>query len=291
MARVVVVGSLNVDHTVRVERFPKPGETVSATDYTFGLGGKGFNQAVTAARMGVDVVMVGCVGADTDGDLLLQTLHDERIDASYVRRSELPTGRAHLTVDEVGQNSIVVVPGANAAASFPSAALEGADVLLAQLECPLDTVTAALAAARTARIVTVLNPAPARPLREALLALVDYLVPNEQESEGLGQVEYRGTAIVTGGESGALLLVPGHDGRRVPAFSVPVVDTTGAGDAFCGCFAASLAERRPLADALRRASAAGACAVTRVGAFSSLPTRDEVEQLVARPQSSSESQS
>jgi len=289
VARVVVAGSLNVDHTVRVERFPAPGETVTAADYTFGLGGKGFNQAVTAARMGVDVVMVGCVGADTDGDLLFQTLHAEGIDASYVRRSELPTGRAHLTVDSSGQNSIVVVPGANAAASFPSAALENADVLLAQLECPLDTVTSALAAARAANIVTILNPAPARPLSESLLALVDYLVPNERESEELGQVEFRGTAIVTGGESGALMLVPGQEGRRVPPFSVPVVDTTGAGDAFCGCFAASVAQRLPIADALRRASAAGACAVTRAGAFASLPTRDEVDQLVARAQSTSES--
>ena len=291
MARVVVVGSLNVDHSVRVERFPQPGETVTALDYTFGLGGKGFNQAVTAVRMGVDVVMVGCVGADTDGDLLLQALHDERIDASYVRRSELPTGRAHLTIDASGQNSIVVVPGANAAASFPSAALEGADVLLAQLECPLDTVRAALAAARAAKLITILNPAPAQPLDEALLRQVDYLVPNERESEGLGQVDYHGTAIVTGGDSGALLLVPGQEGRRVPAILVPVVDTTGAGDAFCGCFAASVAEGRPLSDSLRRASAAGACAVRRAGAFSSLPTRDEVERLVAWSQGSSESHS
>lgn len=291
MARVVVVGSLNVDHTVRVERFPAPGETVTATDYTFGLGGKGFNQAVTAARMGVEVVMVGCVGADTDGDLLVQTLHDERIDASYVRRSELPTGSAHLIVDATGQNSIVVVPGANAAASFPSAALEGADVLLAQLECPLETVAAALAAGRAANVVTILNPAPARPLTEALLHRVDYLVPNEHESEGLGSVEYRGTAIVTSGEKGALVLSPGQERRRVPAFSVPVVDTTGAGDAFCGCFAASLAEGRPLSDSLQRASAAGACAVTRAGAFASLPTRHEVEQLLSRGQGASESQS
>jgi len=291
VARVVVVGSLNVDHTVRVDRFPEPGETVTAVDYTFGLGGKGFNQAVTAARMGVEVVMVGCVGADTDGDLLLQTLHDEGIDASYVRRSERPTGRAHITVDSAGQNSIVVVPGANAAASFPSAALENADVLLAQLECPLDAVTAALAAARAAGGVTILNPAPARPLSDALLRLVDYLIPNERESKGLGRVEFRGTAIVTSGDKGALLLVPGQEPRPVPSLSVPVVDTTGAGDAFCGCFAASVAEQLPLPDALRRASAAGACAVTRSGAFASLPTREQVDGLVAGRQASSESHS
>ena len=280
MPRVVVVGSLNADHTVRVTRFPEVGQTVTARDYVFGLGGKGFNQAVTAARMGVDVVMVGCVGADTDGDLLLQALRDEQIDAGYVRRSELPTGRAHIVVDAKGRNSIVVVPGANAATSFPSAALEGADVVLAQLECPLDVVTAAMATGRSRGVVTILNPAPARPLTDDLVELVDYLVPNEHEAKGLGQVAYHGTAVVTGGERGALVLVPGQDQRRVQAFSVPVVDSTGAGDAFCGCFAASLAERRTVSDALRRAAAAGACAVTRVGAFASLPTRDDVERLL-----------
>ena len=289
MARVVVVGSLNADHTVRVERLPGVGETLSAGEYTFGLGGKGFNQAVTAARMGADVVMVGCVGADTDGDLLLQALHDERIDASYVRRSELPTGRAHITVDHDGQNSIVVVSGANAAASFPSAALEGADVLLAQLECPLEVITVALAAARTRGVVTILNPAPARPLTDQLLALVDYLVPNETEADRLGEVTYRGTAIITGGERGALVLVPGQEQRRVPAIPVAAVDTTGAGDAFCGCLAAGLAEGRSLAEALRRAAAAGACAVMRVGAFASLPTRSDVERML--DQASSDAQS
>lgn len=280
MARVVVVGSLNADHTVRVARLPQAGETVTATNYTFGLGGKGFNQAVTAARMGADVVMVGCVGADRDGDLLLRTLLDEGIDAGYVRRSELPTGHAHVTVDDDGRNSIVVVPGANAAAAFPSAALEGADVLLAQLECPLDVVTVALRAARSARITTVLNAAPARPLSGEFLALVEYLVANETEADGLGEVMFHRTAIITNGERGARLLVPGQPPHHVPAVRVNAVDTTGAGDAFCGCLAASLAEHRLLRDSLHRASAAGAHAVTRHGAFSSLPSREDVELLL-----------
>ena len=121
MGRVVVVGSLNCDHTVKVERFPVVGETVRATDYHADLGGKGFNQAVTAARLGADVVMVGCVGADTDGDDLLRALIDEGIDAGYVRRhAELPTGHAQITVDGEGHNTIVVASGANAAATFPS---------------------------------------------------------------------------------------------------------------------------------------------------------------------------
>ncbi|MEY2422497.1 MAG: ribokinase [Acidimicrobiaceae bacterium] len=290
MGRVVVVGSLNVDHIVRVQRHPEAGETVTARAFASGLGGKGFNQAVTAARMGADVVMVGCVGADADGDHLLRALKGEGVDAGFVRRhAELPTGRAHITVDQQGQNSIVVVPGANAAASFPSAVLEGATVLLAQLECPLEVVSAAIAAARISGVVTILNPAPAQTLTNELLGLVDYLIANETEADSLGRVSYRGIAVITGGARGALVLVPGRESRRLPALTVPVVDSTGAGDAFCGCFAATLACGGKLGEALRRASAAGAHAVTSEGAFASLPSRADVDQLLH--QSRTEAQS
>jgi ribokinase len=290
MGRVVVVGSLNVDHTVRVERFPEVGETLTASSFVSGLGGKGFNQAVTASRMGVDVVMVGCVGADADGDQLLRTLNDEGVDAGFVRRTAArSTGRAHITVDDSGHNSIVVVPGANAEARFPSAALEGADVLLAQLECPLEVVTVAMAAARACGVVTMLNSAPAQALTNEFLGFVDYLIANEKEADLLGRVSYHGVAVITAGERGALVLVPGHDSRRIPALRVPVVDTTGAGDAFCGGFAATLANGGRLVDALRRASAAGAHAVTREGAFASLPSATDVDRLLR--QSSSEAHS
>lgn len=290
MGRLVVVGSLNVDHTARVERFPAAGETVTADAFTSDLGGKGFNQAVTAARMGADVVMVGCVGADTDGDHLLRALTEEGVDIGFVRRhGGFPTGRAHITVDAAGENTIVVVPGANAAASFPSAALEGATVLLAQLECPFEVVHAATAAARAAGVTTILNPAPARPLTDDFLGLVDYLIANETEADGLGRVSFHGTAVITGGERGALVLTPGREARRLAAFSVPVVDTTGAGDAFCGCFAATFARGGSLHDALQGSLAAGAHAVTAAGAFSSLPFGADVERLLS--QSSSDAQS
>jgi ribokinase len=290
MGRVVVVGSLNVDHTVRVERFPEPGETVTAQSLANDLGGKGFNQAVTAARMGADTVMVGCVGADADGNQLLRALDEEQVDAGFVRRhAELPTGRAHIAVDAEGQNSIVVAPGANAAVSFPSAVLEGADVLLAQLECPLDVVAAAIAAARAAGVITILNPAPARPLTNQLLGLVDYLVANEAEADGLGRVSFHGVAVITGGARGALVLVPGRESWRIPALPVAVVDGTAAGDAFCGCLAAALAAGAPLADGLRWASAAGALTVTRAGAFSSLPGRAEVQRLLRQADSAAQS--
>lgn len=290
MGRLVVVGSLNVDHTVRVERFPEAGETVTAAAFGLDLGGKGFNQAVTAARTGADVVMVGCVGADTDGGQLLDALRVEGVDVGFVRRhGGLPTGRAHITVDDGGENTIVVVPGANAAASFPSAALEGASVLLAQLECPFEVVHAAIAAARGAGVTTILNPAPARTLTNEFLGLVDYLIANEIEADQLGRVSFRGIAVITGGARGALVLVPGRDSHRLPAISVDAVDATGAGDAFCGCFAATIARGASLGDALHRAMAAGAHAVTQPGAFSSLPFGADVERLLA--QSSNDAQS
>lgn len=279
--RVVVVGSLNVDHTAQVQHLPRPGQTVIARDYQRALGGKGFNQAVTAARQGADVVLVGCVGDDDGGTELLDALRGEGVSAAFVRRhADMPTGCAHISVDAHGKNSIVVVPGANAGASFPSAALEGASVLLAQLEVPLSVVTAALAAAHAAGIMTILNPAPARQLSDELLQHVDYLVPNEVESQHLGEVSFGGTAIITQGERGAMVLCAGERDRHVPPVFVEPVDTTGAGDAFCGCLAAGLALGATLDEALRRASAAGAHAATIPGAMPSLPYLEDVEALL-----------
>jgi ribokinase len=284
VGRVVVVGSLNADHTVRVRRLPAVGQTVLGTSYSLALGGKGANQAVAAARQGADVVMVGCVGDDDGGHALLDALIEAGVDVGHVRRhAQAPTGRAHIAVDDKGRNTIVVVPGANSGAVFPSAALEGADVLLAQLEVPLPTVTAAIVAAHAAGVTTILNPAPARTLTDHLLANVDYLIPNETEAEQLGAVLFQGVAVVTQGERGSLLLRPGEPDGRVPAIPVDVVDSTAAGDAFCGAFAAALAEGVPLTRALRVASAAGALACTVAGAFPSLPTRQAVEDLLAAP--------
>ena len=281
MGRVVVLGSLNSDHTVRVDVHPSVGQTVLGLSYARALGGKGFNQAVTAALQGADVVMVGCVGDDGDGDDLLRALDEAGVDAGYVRRhAELPTGLAQITVDAQGHNSIVVVPGANGGVSFPSAALEGASVLLTQLEVPLDVVAAALAAARSAGVTTILNPAPAKPLSDRLLALVDYLVPNESEAQHLGEVSFGGTAIITQGERGSLVLRPGQPEVRIDALKVDVVDTTAAGDAFCGCLAAALASGLSLEQGLRRAGAAGAFAVTMHGALPSLPTAADVDALL-----------
>lgn len=282
MGKVVVVGSLNVDHTVRVQRLPATGETVLGFGETMALGGKGFNQAVTAARQGADVVMVGCVGDDEAGRRAAIALINEGIDVGHLgRHATQPTGRAHIAVNGDGANTVVVVPGANNGVTFPSAALDGASVLLTQLECPLPVVSAALHAARAAGVTTVLNPAPAQPLSDELLALVDWLVPNETEAAQLGEVAYTGTAVVTQGDRGATLLRPGEADRRVPAIPVEAVDTTAAGDAFCGTLAAGLAEGLPVEKLMWRANAAGAHAVTIRGALPSLPRVADVDRLLA----------
>ncbi|MGH9187696.1 MAG: PfkB family carbohydrate kinase, partial [Acidimicrobiales bacterium] len=199
--RVVVLGSLNADHTMWVDRLPGAGESLLANGYTLTLGGKGFNQAVTVARQGARVTMVGCVGDDEEGDWLIETMATEGVDTDLVvHHASLPTGRGHITVGVDGSNTVVVASGANAGTTFPSAALEGAAVLLAQLECPLEVVGAALAAAKAAGIVTVLNAAPAAPLASELLTLIDYLVVNEPEARVVAADPasgFPGTLIVT----------------------------------------------------------------------------------------------
>jgi ribokinase len=286
--RLVVLGSLNVDHTAWVGRLPGAGETVAAIEGAVTLGGKGFNQAVTAARQGAPVAMVGCVGDDEEGDWLVQTLVAEGVDVGLVRRSaNHATGRAQVTVDASGANTVVVVPGANGDATFPTAALEGCSVLLAQLEVPLPDVIAALATARAAGVVTVLNPSPARLLEERVLALVDYLVVNEVEASITGAraaatngSSFQGTLVITEGERGAVVTKGGR-ARRLDAIAVDaVVDPTGAGDAFCGTLAAGLALGWAFGVTLTRAAAAGAHAVSVAGTLPSLPTAAQIDALL-----------
>lgn len=277
---VVVVGSLNVDATTRVARLPGAGETVLADSLETALGGKGLNQAVAAARLGARVRMVGRVGADPGGDLLLAALVAEGVDIANVERDlERPSGVAHIAVDPHGTNTIVVAAGANGAATLPPNAVTGAEVVLAQLEVPLATVVAALAAGRASHATTILNPAPARPLPPGLLADVDVLVPNESEAAALGALALDAVngpriVVVTEGDRGASVR-DRTTGRtwRVDAVAPPgpVVDTTAAGDAFCGAVAAGIAAGLRLEDALARAAAAGAWAVTVAGALPSLP--------------------
>jgi ribokinase len=284
---VVVVGSCNLDLTVEVGRLPAPGETVAASAYRSALGGKGLNQAVTAARQGAAVRFAGCVGADPEGDAVAAALEAEGIDtAALARTPDLPTGRAFITVDRSGANTIAVVPGANAAVGVEPGLFDGATVALVQLEIPMGTVAAALRAARRAGALTVLNPAPGMPLAPEVLGLVDVLVPNATEWAALGRAAPGvPTVVVTEGAAGAVVMEAGRSWRLAPLPVPPqeVVDPTAAGDAFCGALAAGLAGGLGLDAALRRAAAAGAHAVRVAGALPSLPTAADVDALLGAP--------
>lgn len=285
---VVVVGSANLDLVSRVEHLPAPGETVIGTDYAEHAGGKGLNQAVAARRAGARTAFIGCLGDDSAGDFLHHLLNDEGVDP-YVVTMARPTGRALIAVDTSGENSIVVVPGANSCLTISVVddhrdVLSRARVVLAQLEVPVESVEAAFAIAKVAGATTVLNPAPARELPRGLLSLVDVIVPNQHEVNQLGGVSSLldagvDTVVVTLGARG--LRVVRRDGEfEVPPFVVRAVDTTGAGDAACGAFVAAISLGHDLVTACRRASAAGALAATRAGAVPSLPTAAEIDSLV-----------
>ncbi len=299
-ARVAVVGSANLDLTFRTPRLPRPGETLIGTGFQIGLGGKGANQAVMAARLGARVHFLGRVGNDVFGEQMLGGLRAEGIDTTHVSRDDArPTGVAGIVVDANGQNCILVVPGANhglASADVRAAAsvLQSARVLVAQLETPLEATGEAFRLARAARVATILNPAPAAPLPDELLRLTDLCIPNETElaaltghpTDTLADVETAahllhgrgpGAVLVTLGARGALLV----DDRatHVPAVPVQAVDSSGAGDAFIGTLAVLLAEGRGVREALRPAAAVAALSVTRPGTQTSFPTRAEVAHL------------
>ena len=283
MPSVIVVGSANLDLVANVDRIPGPGETLLATGYAEHAGGKGLNQAVAAARSGATVRFVGAVGDDEAGRLLRSTMAVDHVEP-VLAASPLPTGRALISVADGGENAIVVVPGANRDAVAGSSVLADSAVILLQLEIPLAVVTEAAVAGRSHGATVVLNPAPAQPLPDRLLGACDVVVPNEHEVELLGGAAAilargAGAVVTTRGAAGAELVT--RDGRRsFPPFPVVPVDTTGAGDAFCGALAARLADGADLADAVIWASAAGALATTVRGAVPAQPTADRIARLV-----------
>jgi len=290
---ILVVGSLNMDLVVRTIRHPQIGETVIGHDFRKYPGGKGANQAVAVARLGCPVKMIGRVGTDAFGQDLVSVITADQVDHSYVLRDEqTATGVAFVTVDDDGQNTIVVASGANAHLSAEDinaaeGAFVGASLLLIQLEVPLSAVERAIDLARQNGAQIVLNPAPAQLLESDLLEQVDFLIPNQTELALLAGQESTSASIdvlrsmgvkrlvVTLGESGVLVI--DNDGREhIPAHKVPVVDTTAAGDAFAGAFAVALNEGLSIKEAAEWGNAAGALAVTRPGAQPSLPTRQEL---------------
>jgi len=281
---VLIVGSGNVDLVSQVERIPWPGETVLSTGFATHAGGKGNNQATAAARASAHTTFVGAFGDDDNGARLLVSLKESGVH-TLVRTSSEPTGTALITVARTGENAIVVNAGANATLTSLTTeerdAVAGAAIVLLQLEIPLDTV---IEAAKAATGTVVLNAAPAQPLPHELLEAVALLVVNEHEAALLGGadalLEFVPRLVVTLGAKGALIRTRDTT-VRVPGIPVEVVDTTGAGDTFCGALVAKLDEGAPLEAAVRFATAAAALSVGRAGAVPAIPTREEIDDFHA----------
>jgi ribokinase len=297
--RICVVGSANVDLTFRTPRLPTPGETIAGHVFHLGMGGKGANQAVAAARLGAEVALIARVGNDSFGQEAIRHYRAEGLDVTFIRQdAECPTGTAAIVVDDAAANCIIIVAGANAKLSpedvrDASAVIQNADILLCQLETPLETTLEAFRLARAAGVRTVLTPAPATALPDSLLHLCDLCVPNQTEMEQLigrridspgdaqaaaGVLRERGvkTVVVTLGDRGALLS-DAEGATHISAVEVAAVDPTGAGDAFTAALAVGLAEGLSLHEAAQRASLVGALTATRIGTQAAFPSLAEVK--------------
>jgi len=302
VGRVLVVGSINTDMVVRVPRLPAVGETVLGVDFRQVSGGKGGNQAVAAARAGAVVAMVGCVGGDQFGSKVVDELRENGVDVSQLHRlSDAVSGVALIAVDTDGQNCITVAPGANVGLTpemvrQAEPLIAAAGVVLLQLEVPVEAVMEAATIAANYETPIILDPAPAGPLPDRLWSHLAVVTPNVVEAEALTGHRIRGegdacaaadaligrgveSVVVTLGASG-LLVATRNDRTVLKGFPVEAVDTTAAGDAFAGALAARLAEGTDLIMAARFANAAAAVAVTRLGAQPSIPTRDEIANML-----------
>jgi ribokinase len=296
---IVVVGSITMDMVTRTPQIPKIGQTVIGTGFETTPGGKGANQAVAAARLGYPVHIVGKVGEDAYGPALLKNLATAGVDTSSVETTAGPSGLAPIFLSEAGENSIVVVPGANgkvdcATVDRHAALIRSAGMVLCQLELPLETVTHTLALCAAAGVPVMLDPAPAAPLPDTIWNLVAWFTPNETEAalylretlgveEGAKQLIAKGLkgVVLKRGEEGAYVAVAGGKAAWVPPFQVEAVNTVGAGDCFNGAFAVGLLEGRDPWEAARFASAAAAISVTRPGAQESMPTRGEADSFLS----------
>ncbi|HEU4670660.1 MAG TPA: ribokinase [Dyella sp.] len=296
MARIVVVGSINMDLVTLAPRFPTAGETLLGERFLTVPGGKGANQAVAAARLGAEVALVGAVGRDAFGEQLVRGLAGEGIDMTHVANcDDVGSGTASITVAE-GDNQIIVVPAANARVTpaqveAARARIERADAVLVQMEIPLATVEATVRLGHALGVPVILNPAPAQPLPREWLAQVRYLTPNQHELAtvlgGAADDDFRALmrrapcpVVLTRGGEGAWYREQGEPSHQ-RGFPVQVVDTTGAGDTFNGALAVFLCEG--LEAAVRKACAAAALSVTRLGAQGGMPTRDELDRFLAGP--------
>lgn len=299
---IAVIGSLNMDLVTFTERMPRAGETIIGKSYQQVAGGKGANQADAIAKLGADVLLIGCIGGDVMGRQLIQSLEMDGVNVKHVTQlKNHTTGVAAITVNGRGENSIVVIPGANFELSkvqidSASTDIEKSSIVVAQLEVPVDTVIHAFHLAKEKGKMTILNPAPAMILPDSLLAYIDILVPNETELEILSGLTIHNDEdllrsarmlngkgvkhlIVTRGEKGCIHI---HKNtiNTYSAYSVQAIDTTAAGDSFIGALSVALQEGRRIEEAISFAMAVGALTVTKKGAQSSLPCRADVDAFI-----------
>lgn len=284
--KVVVVGSINLDLVVQAERFPRVGETMFGTDSKMLPGGKGANQAVAAARLGAEVTMIGCVGKDAYGEIVLKNFEENRVDTSCIRQVSEPTGVAYITIAE-NDNSIILVQGANACVNRSliddyKKQILAADIVIAQCEIPIATIEYLIDFCAENNVCLVLNPAPTPEIAPECLAKVTFLTPNEieinqlfkQDAQSVLQ-EHPNQIIMTYGAKGVRF----YDGNKlveVPSYKVPVVDTTGAGDTFNAAFAVSYAKDHVLEQAINFANLAASKTVQGLGAQSAMPRIEEL---------------
>lgn len=293
-----MVGSANMDIVFSVERLPLPGETLMAESVAKYPGGKGLNQAVASARAGAPTTFLGALGRDENGTELFTAMSDAGIQTDHVRHVAPATGQAFIVVADSAENTIIVASGANAElTSLTDAEREvvtNAGVLLMQLELPLDVVIESALAAHEAGTIVMLNAAPAREIPDELIDALDYLIVNEHEACLLGGTEDLVEAstrlasrvehvIATLGAQGSAIYERGEEISRIPACQVVAVDTTGAGDTYCGAFAAAISEGRSVTDAAAFATAAAALSVQVLGAVPSIPTRNRIGAMLAEP--------
>ncbi|OOF38550.1 ribokinase [Rodentibacter mrazii] len=303
MKKLTVLGSINADHVISVPYFAKPGETLTGKNYHIAYGGKGANQAVAAARLGANVAFIGCIGNDGIGTAMKNAFTQDGIDTAHINTvSQEMTGMAFIQVAQTGENSIVLAPGANAfldeqIVCNAEERIAQSDCLLMQLETPISGVELAAQIAKKHNVQVVLNPAPAQPLSDHLLGLIDIITPNETEAEILTGVRVTdeqsavnaarvfheksiGCVIITLGAKGVFISREGEH-RIIKGFSVQAVDTTAAGDTFNGGFITALLEGQSLDEAIHFGQAAAALSVTRKGAQPSIPSRQETLEFLA----------
>ena len=308
MKRVSVVGSLNIDHVLKVKALPKKGETLVVKSYSLSCGGKGANQAIAIARLGVFVNMIGKIGGDELGDILIKNLKksDVRVDGVMIDENK-KTGVAFITVDENGSNTIVVAPGANSRLSIEAIEtkkekLEESDVVVLQMEIPIDTVSYVIDMVKKWNKMVILNLSPAKDININTLAKVDYLVVNETELEYLTRVNFdfdnidsavriirkffTNNLIITFGGKGAICITSDEQVLRIPTYNVIAVDSTGAGDAFIGGLVKGLVENKNIEQCIKIGNAVGSLSVTKLGAQNSFPFEKELDMFLKSNKSS-----